>query len=441
MPAPSDLRVWVVSADMGYGHMRAVYPFRSIADGGVIAAGDNELASPAERRLWRRYLRLYESFSRAKSIPLVGKRIFGLLDSLLHIPSLYPARNLSASTFQVNMLEKEIGKGLGAGVERIVESKRQPLLTSFYVPALVANKAGHEPIFCIICDADLNRVWVAKEPWESSITYLVPCGKAAQRLRSYGVAEERILLTGFPLDDALLGGRELSTLKQDLSVRLKVLDPSGRFHALHGKSVEHFLGPDISHPVPHDRVFTVTYAVGGAGALVEIGDMLMASYRTALNNGTMQLNLVAGTRDDVREHYERERRRMLDPGARVNIIAADALEVYFERFNAAIRSTDVLWTKPSELSFYAGLGLPIVMTPPIGSQEKFNRKWLLEIGAGMRQEKPAYANEWMTELLMNGRLADMAWLGFLRGRKMGYHNIVDLLHTGTYQRSDNPLQR
>ncbi|MCX6140956.1 MAG: hypothetical protein NTX15_09040, partial [Candidatus Kapabacteria bacterium] len=96
---------------------------------------------------------------------------------------------------------------------------------------------------------------------------------------------------------------------------------------------------------------------------------------------------------------------------------------------------------PSELSFYAGLGLPIIMTPTIGSQEKFNRKWLLEIGAGMRQDKPDFANDWVFDLLNSGRFADMAWLGFLRARKLGYHNILDVVRTGSFSRSDNPLQR
>ncbi|MCX6140955.1 MAG: hypothetical protein NTX15_09035, partial [Candidatus Kapabacteria bacterium] len=343
--------VWVVSADMGYGHMRAVFPFRGIADGGLLAAGDNDVASESERRLWRRYLRLYELFSRAKSIPVIGKQVFGLLDSLLHIPSLYPIRNLSQTTYQVNALDSQLKKGLGAGIQKTIESKRQPLLTSFYVPALVADKAGHEPLFCVICDADLNRVWVAKDPTESNINYFVPCGKAAQRLRSYGVSNDRIYMTGFPLDDELLGGRGLATLKQDLSVRLKVLDPSGRFHTLHGKSVEHFLGADTTHPVPADRVLTITYAVGGAGALTEIGASLLKTFRERLRAGTMQLNLVAGTRREVRDEFEELRLKIVGAEARVKVIYETSLEAYFTSFNAAIRSTDILWTKPSELSF------------------------------------------------------------------------------------------
>jgi len=434
-------KLWVVSADMGYGHMRAVDPFRGQADGGVIAAGDNSLAEAGERKLWRRYLRLYESFSRAKGLPVIGKQLFGLLDSMLHIPSLYPIRDLADTTFQVDMLEAQLKKGLGASIVRAISTKHQPLLTSFYVAALVADKAGHSPINCIICDADLNRVWVAKDPYESNINYFAPCAKAAQRLRSYGVPEDRIYVTGFPLSDDLLGGRELSTLKRDLAIRLKVLDPSGRFHTLHGKSVEHFLGADVDSVVTRERVLTITYAVGGAGALKEIGVSLMRSLTRQLKDHSVRLNLVAGTRGEVRDWFIEQRDTILGAEANVHIIYEESLEDYFTSFNEVIRNTDILWTKPSELSFYAGLGLPIVMTPTIGSQEKFNRKWLLEIGAGMRQEKPEYANEWLVSLIESGRFADMAWLGFLRARKLGYHNICDVISQGAFVRSDNPLMR
>ena len=43
---------------------------------------------------------------------------------------------------------------------------------------------------------------------------------------------------------------------------------------------------------------------------------------------------------------------------------------YLHKFNHALRHTDVLWTKPSELSFYCGLGIPILMAPPIGTHEE-----------------------------------------------------------------------
>ncbi len=426
---------------MGYGHQRAVHPFRDVAYDRILNAGDTPKTTDAERRRWKRYLQLYETFSRAKGIPIIGKQIFGLLDGLLHIPSLYPIRNLSRSTFQVDLLYLQIQRGLGRGFVETISSNRLPLLTSFYVPAIAADVAGYDRIYSIICDADLNRVWVAREPWDSNINYFAPCGKAAQRLRSYGVPGHRIFLTGFPLDDALLGGRDLSILKSDLATRLQVLDPSGRFHQSLGASTEHFLGEQALAKPPSDRLLTITYAVGGAGALREIGEALVRSFAKRLLAGTMRLVLVAGIREDVRDTFERCVASTLGSCAHVEVLYKPDLFEYFDAFNQVVRRTDILWTKPSELSFYAGLGLPIIMTPTIGSQEKFNRKWLLEVGAGMRQDKPEYANEWLFDLLSNGRFADMAWLGFLRARKMGSYYIRDVLETGNFKRSDHPLER
>ncbi|CAN5443009.1 hypothetical protein BH10BAC6_BH10BAC6_09810 [soil metagenome] len=436
-----DTPLWVVSADMGYGHQRAAWPFRHVAHRGIIAAGDNEHASHAERKLWRRYLRLYEAFSRAKSIPIIGKRIFSVLDRILHIPALYPIRNLSHTTFEVNQLHRQLDRGLGDGVMNAMREEYLPLLTSFYVPAIKADLRGHESVYSIICDADLHRVWVAREPWESRINYFAPCGKAAQRLRSYGVPPERIFLTGFPLDEALLGGRDLATLRHDLAIRLRVLDPTNRFHTLHGASVRHFLEGYADTPVPEGRVLTITYAVGGAGALKEVGARLMKTFKRRLIEGTMRLNLIAGTRKEVADFFHEERLAIVGDVESVRVLYASDLDSYFTQFNEAIRTTDILWTKPSELSFYVGLGLPLVMTSTIGSQERYNRKWLLEIGAGMKQEKVDFADDWLFDQLDNGRFAELAWMGFLRARKLGTYHIMDVIRTGSFVRSDSPLLR
>jgi hypothetical protein len=103
---------------------------------------------------------------------------------------------------------------------------------------------------------------------------------------------------------------------------------------------------------------------------------------------------------------------------------------YFRKFSDALHTTDVLWTKPSELSFYCGLGIPIVISPLIGSQEAYNRKWLLEIGAGVPQEDPAYAGQWLFDLLGTGRLAEIAWSGFQNARQCGTFNILEILESG-----------
>jgi hypothetical protein len=435
-----DIKAWVVSADMGYGHQRAVYPLRHIAEDGIITVGSSEAVSKAEKKLWKRLLNAYEFFSRAKGIPVIGPPLFSMLDTLMRIPSFYPMRNLSNTTFQVNLLESLIEKGLCKGMLDTTSTKNLPLVTSFYASAVAADKKGFNKIYCIICDADINRVWVAKQPWESRIEYFAPCGKAAQRLKAYGVPEERIHLTGFPLPVELLGDENLSVLKKDLAQRLFYLDPKGKFWARHGRNVEYFLGKE-NCVFKNDRKLTITYAVGGAGAQKEIGGKIAQSLKEKLKTGKVRLNLVAGIRQEVNEYFESVKSEVDTGDEGINIIYSKSLQDYFGQFNRALRETDILWTKPSELSFYSALGIPIIMSPIIGSQEKFNRKWLREVQAALKQENPEYTDQWLYDLLNRGTLAESAWDGFLKVRKLGTFKIKQVLKNGFLEKETDPVLR
>jgi hypothetical protein len=321
-----------------------------------------------------------------------------------------------------------------------IRTKHLPLVTSFFAPAIAADMDGYDRIYCIICDADLNRVWVAEEPWESRIIYFAPCGKASQRLLAYGVPAEKIFITGFPLAVDLLGDKSLSVLKADVAQRLFYLDPNNRFWPLHEKNIEYFLGKE-NCIFKRDRKLTITYCVGGAGAQKEIGRTIALSLKNKLQNGEITLNLAAGTRRIVKDYFGHVKRE-LGPGAEnINIIYAEKLDDYFAGFNRAMHTTDILWTKPSELSFYSGLGIPIILCPSIGSQEKFNRKWLIEIHAGMKQENPEYTDQWLFDLLNNGALADAAWSGFLKARKLGAYKIIEILETGEMTKEESPILR
>jgi hypothetical protein len=434
-------KVWLVAADMGYGHLRAVYPLQAIAHESIITLGVNDDSTPKEKKLWNRMLAVHTKFSRATGIPGIGKYLFKILNQFLYIPSLYPIRNLSGSTFQVRMLLSAIRSGLCTGILNKVSGHPLPLLTSFYAPAIAAEMSGVQPIYCIICDADINRVWVAKDPLESTITYLAPCGRAAQRLQTYGVPYDRIVLTGFPLPEQLLGGRNLPTLKADLGQRLHYLDPNKRFWPLHGRNVEYILGSEACVHRP-DRTLTLTFAVGGAGAQKEIGREIALSLRKKLEAGEIRLKLAAGSVPLVREYFRDVQRQLGEAASRnVEIVYGDSFEQYYSLFNEALRTTDILWTKPSELSFYCALGIPLIISPPIGSHEYFNRKWLLEIQAGIKQDDPAYTDQWLFDLLRNGRFAEAAWSGFLKARKLGTYKIQDVVREGKINEDHSPLLR
>lgn len=437
------LRAWVVTADMGFGHQRAAHALSHLAEGQVLVAGGPDTTDPEEARVWRRFTRSYEVLSRVKGVPLVGGTMFGALDRLLHIPPLYPLRDLSNPSPNNHIVDHLIRNGLGRALLERLRSLELPMVSTFYAPALIADHAKVERVYAVICDADLNRVWVASRARDSRVRYFAPCGRAMRRLRQYGVPDERIFITGFTLPRGNIGGPGMEMLKADLLARLGRLDPAGRYLSVYGATVRELLG---AHPQPSGgkaRV-TVTFAVGGAGAQVEIGMMLVEGLKRDILERRFRLILVAGVNRLVEKLFRDAVSRaglVASLGDGVVILREDDKTAYFDRFNALMRETDVLWTKPSELSFYSALGIPIVMAPPIGSQEDKNQRWLADKGAALPQYTPRLADEWLTDMLKQGALAEKAMSGFIRNRKLGVFKIEEVLETGTMARETHPLRR
>ena len=235
----------------------------------------------------------------------------------------------------------------------------------------------------------------------------------------------------------------METLKADLLARLGRLDPRGRFCAAYGPTVADLLG---ARPVPSGGAgrVTVAFAVGGAGAQVEIGLRIAASLKPGIHAGRFRLILFAGVNRFVERTF-REYLARIDLenalGDGVIVVREDSRGAYFDRFNALMRETDILWTKPSELSFYSALGIPIVMAPGIGAQEGKNAQWLLDKGCALEQVSPSLALEWLTDMLKEGVFAEKALNGFVRNRKLGVDKIEEVLATGTMRRETHPLRR
>jgi hypothetical protein len=415
----------VVAVDMGYGHLRAARPLADALGTEVVQVDRAPIVAGEEARLWARVRRGYELISRLSQVPVVGAPLRLALDGVTDIPRLHPYRDLSAPTRGVITLDRLIRRNLGQGLLAHLRERGGPLLTTFYSPAIVADRAGHDRIFCVVTDSDLNRIWVPVEPARTRIQYLVPTRRAARRLRAYGVPEERITFTGFPLPDELVGGPGLPVLKRNLAARLVRLDPSGEFRRSMPEELAHFLGA-----LPRDQegqAPTLTFAVGGAGAQAGMAASFLPGFRRALEGGLLRIALVAGVRPEVEARFrEAIQRARMEPllGGPLEILHAPSFPAYYERFNALLARTDVLWTKPSELTFFGALGLPLVFTPPVGIQERYNRRWAFEHGAGIGQREPRFAGEWLGEWLVDGTLAAAAWNGFLRLPKLGLERIV-----------------
>lgn len=444
---PSQLigKFWLVTAEMGYGHHRAIYPLKTLAKGGVtLNANTSPNATVKEKRLWKEMLSIYEFMSRAVKLPLIGSLVSRILNSLLYIPNFYPIKDRSNTTFPVRYLKKSINRGLCKGILSQTKSPELPIITSFYASAIAAEMADRKKIYCIICDTDLNRVWVSENASASRIIYFASGTVSAQRLHSYGLPEKNIILTGFPLPMELLGNRSLDTLKRNLVRRLCTLDTSGTFYSLYKHSINALIQYDDcrgNSSANKEESITITFAVGGAGAQREIGREIAVSLAGRIIKNQVKLNLVAGTRPELRDYFIRIKENLPDHKNNIKVIWAKDHDEYFELFNECLHTTDILWTKPSELSLYCALGIPIIMTPAIGPQERCNRRWLREIGAGFKQQNPELTDQWLFDMINKGRIAEAAWNGFLKARKYGTYNILDFLKTGTFISSNDPLKR
>ncbi len=440
---PKKSRAYIITVDMGYGHQRAAYPLKDIAtrpasipldDGLAIVSANTYPGIPrSDKRRWESGRTLYETISRMKKVPIIGTGLFGLMNYLQRIEPFYPKRDLSAPTAQVKQIYHMIRGGWGRDLIEKLNEEPLPFVTTFFSTAFFAEEHGYKgEIYCLCTDTDISRAWAPLTPAKSRINYFAPNKRVAQRLQLYGIRPEKIFVTGFPLPKENIGGKDLHILKERLANRLVNLDPQKRYYSKYHHTVKHYLGAAYM-TTKSDHPLTITFAVGGAGAQRDIGIQILDSLHKKIDEGEIMLNLVAGARKDVFDYYQREVRRLhLDKkhAGNIQIIYAEKKSEYFEKFNKALLTTDILWTKPSELSFYAALGLPIIMAPGIGSQEDFNKAWLHAVNAGFEQEDAHYTHEWLFDWLDSGWLAQAAMEGFMNAPRNGAYHIGEVVLAG-----------
>jgi len=422
-------KAWVVSVNMGYGHQRTAFPLKSLAPGGeVINANDYKGIPVKDRRVWESSRYFYEFISRFKKIPLIGDPAFSLYNKFQQIPSYYPYRDLSRPTLSLKEIYFLIKKGWGRHLMQILSEKKIPLITTFFIPAFMAEAFDYPgEIYCVVCDADISRAWASLNPKNSRIKYFAPNSWVVNRLKLYGVKEENICLTGYPLPLENIGSKKSEILKEDLKNRLFNLDPG----KLYCQEYEPLLMKLIGRmPKGPDHKLTLMFSIGGAGAQTEIIFNYIKSLEKKIKNNEINIVLSVGVRKEIKDAFIRN---LLKIGLgqniekNIRILAEKNIWDYFTGFNREIRRADILWTKPSELSFYSGLGLPLILAPTIGSQEEYNKKWLLNTGSGIAQENPRYASQWIYDYINSGRFAKAAIRGFMEINNLGVYNIKEIV--------------
>jgi UDP-N-acetylglucosamine:LPS N-acetylglucosamine transferase len=414
----------LVAVEMGYGHLRPAHALGDYLGVRVYESDRPPLAAADEAKLWERARGPYEQLSRLSQLPIVGLPLKPALAALTAIPPLNPPRDLSAPTWSLHLIERLARRGLGHGLVEHLRATDTPLLTTYFVPALLADRAGGLDVRCVVTDSDINRVWAPARSSQTRILYYAPSTRAVRRLVAYGVPRQRIQLTGFPLPHELCGGREMTAAKANLARRLARLDPYGVFRRKFDAEVAHAVG----ELPPADGPPRLTFAVGGAGAQAELPEQFLPSLAQALRDGLLQLTLVAGIRREVADRFARALAAAGlegEVGRSIDVLLADDIPAYFRAFNAALARTDALWTKPSEMTFFAALGLPLVLAPAVGEHERLNARWASEHGAALPQRQPRAAWHWFEEWLADGTLAQAAWSGFRALPRNGLYEIAE----------------
>jgi hypothetical protein len=409
----------VAAIDMGYGHLRAALSLADLFGVPLHRMEEPPLGDARDAQFWRRTREFYEALTRFSQFPAVSAPLGALVEAITAIPPPWPRRDRSGPTAGTRWMERAARSGAGAQLARHLQETGAPLLATFYAAAILAELHGARNLYCVVTDSDVNRVWAPPEPRTSAIHYFAPTEPARRRLLSYGVLEANVRTTGFPLPDHLVG-RDRSRLRGFLAARLGRLAP--REH-LRARAIA-----DLGALPPAARPPLVVFAVGGAGAQIPLAVRLVRGIAAEVKAERLRLALVAGRREQAaRAFREALRDAGLEghPGALV-LYDPDTL-AYLRKFHDLLGEADALWSKPSELTFFAALGLPFVCAPPVGVHEKRNRRWAEEQGALLRQHDPGTAGGWLREWVEDGTLARAAWSGYLHLPALGLYEIADAL--------------
>ena len=427
----------IVAVNMGYGHERPASVLKHLSvDRKVIIANDYDGIPESDRLIWEGSRKVYERISRFKKVPVIGQAVFGVMDELQRIPEFYPRRDLSRPSLQLREMYTLLRRrNWNRALIESLAKNPVPFVSTFMTPAFAAEEFGYpNDIWALCTDADISRTWAPMNPKRSRIKYFAPNGRVKERLMLYGVREDHIQLTGFPLPKEAIGGVDAPTIKKNLSRRICNLDPNGIYLTRAIKTLEAHMGTMFCENVSKTKPKTIhlAFAVGGAGAQREIGVEIVKSLKADIKRKRIRVTLVAGTRPEVHAYFEGEIKKLglgslLRGKGGINILYFEDRAKYFAEFSKLMNDIDILWTKPSELSFYTGLGIPIIMSPSVGSQEDFNHKWLEQVGGGIDQLDPRYVNEWLFDWIASGALARMAWNGFAEAPTHGTYRIEDII--------------
>jgi UDP-N-acetylglucosamine:LPS N-acetylglucosamine transferase len=413
----------IVAVEMGYGHLRAAHTLAELFGTEITRMDLPPIAGPIERGAWKTTRQFYNVLSRASEFPMAGRVARSMLEKITEITPLPASGVKEPANLFTYLAEGLLCTLIGHKFRTAASKASQPILATYPVAALAASRVSPSPVFCLTTDTDLNRAWAPANSEQTSIVYFASVKRVAKRLRSFGVPAHKIHVTGFPLPAKLVAQAQ-SALRQ----RLHRLDPESAFYKQAPEAIIDLLKRSKTRSCL--QPISITIAIGGAGAQTQQVAKIIESLKRQVDSRRTKLTLVAGMRHEVAEMLQRMVQSMglgRHLGKGIDILYASDLKDYFKRFEDCLLNTDLLWTKPSELVFYAALGLPLLLAPPVGGQEHANRDWLLSHEAAIDAGDPSALGKHIESLLASGDFCRIAWNAYSRLDRNGAERIAEII--------------
>ncbi len=386
---------------MGFGHLRAAHNILGLGNASLARVDRAPNVSTLDRFVWNSSLYFHTYGSRDAESR--NRILYEWFERLMRIPEDHESPPLTESRFIRRLSQLGIGRLFFESLDGALPT----LLHTFYLHAMLSVYRDYQgKNYLLLCDTDFHRVWVPVNPTRGSLQYMVPITKSADRLISYGVPPRRIHVTGFPLPVANTGGPDLVNLRDDFDARRARLKSNS------------------------DTPLTVLFPFSGAGAYSNLLSELVMSMLDEVREG--EVHLVVSCGDN--EHALRSAGKLfrdcgLGDSEFAEILFDGDLFASFDRFNQVLKSTDVIITKPSEMVFYAALGIPMLFLPPIGAHEAKNRDYLISSNCAVNLVNLKDFPKWLKKERREGRLLELAETGMERLPKHGTFAIDELVRS------------
>ncbi len=321
------MKILVIHASAGAGHLKAaqaIYDgFKKYTTHEAVFVDSLDYTSPFFKAFYRRSYAL-----------LVSKMpwLWGFFFQLVDLPWLQPLCGLFRRIF--NSLNAQ---GLHAFLK---EERFDYVFTTHFMAnevtaALERKGVIDSKLVTVVTDFDVHRIWLSSE----TDLYAVASEWTGQKLRQLGVAREKIVVTGIPVDEKFARPADRGELKKKLGLK--------------------------------ENVFTALMATGsfGVGPIEEI-------LRLLVPEDGLQVLVVCG--------YNR---RLAERLRGCNFAIAKVFGLV-DNMHELMAVSDVMVTKPGGLSIAEALvsQLPMIFFYPIPGQETNNVRVLHEYGIGCMPE-------------------------------------------------------